>query len=74
MVPAPDKQGNDMTKLNNEIRDLNSDELDQVSGGDNRVPWGAQKIVQENYERIRERAEVQNYLTSLYNEVHHPFG
>jgi hypothetical protein len=63
-----------MTKLNNEIRDLNSDELDQVSGGDNRVPWGAQKIVQENYERIRERAEVQNYLTSLYNEVHHPFG
>jgi hypothetical protein len=33
MAPPADKQGNDMTKLNNEIRDLNLDELDQVSGG-----------------------------------------
>jgi hypothetical protein len=62
-----------MTKLNNEICELNSDQLDRVSGGDNRVPWGAQKIAQENYARIRLRAEEQAYLTKLYNEIHHPF-
>jgi bacteriocin-like protein len=33
MVLAPDKQGNDMTKLNNDIRELNINELDAVSGG-----------------------------------------
>ena len=42
MVPAPDKQGNDMTSLNNEIRDLNIDELtieemDTVTGGDSAI-------------------------------------
>jgi len=30
---SPLKQGNDMTKLNDEICELNSDQLDQVSGG-----------------------------------------
>ena len=33
MVPAPDKQGNDMTRLNSEIRELSLNELDTVSGG-----------------------------------------
>jgi hypothetical protein len=32
--PSPDKQEIDMTKLNNETRELNFNELDQVSGGD----------------------------------------
>jgi bacteriocin-like protein len=35
MIPAQDKQGNDMTKLNNETRELNINELDAVSGGSN---------------------------------------
>ena len=62
-----------MTMLNNEIGELNAQELNRVSGGDNRVPWGAQKVAQENYERIRERVELQNYLTNLYKEArgHH---
>ena len=33
MIPAPDKQGNEMTALNNEVRELNINELDAVSGG-----------------------------------------
>jgi hypothetical protein len=32
--PMPrEKQGNDMTDLNNEVRELSIDELDKVSGG-----------------------------------------
>ena len=31
--PAPTKQETDMTELNNEIRELTFDELEQVSGG-----------------------------------------
>src|ERR1700710_2917771 len=34
MVPPRDKQENDMTDLNNEVRELSNDELDAVSGGD----------------------------------------
>jgi len=33
MIPPPDKQGNDMTDLNNEVRELSIDELDKVSSG-----------------------------------------
>jgi bacteriocin-like protein len=33
MVSAPDKQGNDMTDLSNEVSELSIDELDAVSGG-----------------------------------------
>jgi hypothetical protein len=54
-----------MTKLNNEICELNSDQLVRVSGGDNRVPWGAQKIAQENYARIRLRAEEQGLFDQI---------
>jgi hypothetical protein len=32
-VPAPETKGNAMTDLNNEVRELNIDELDAVSGG-----------------------------------------
>ncbi len=59
-----------MTKLNNEICELNLQELDRVSGGDNRVPWGAQKVAQENYARIRERTELLDYIANLYKEAH----
>jgi hypothetical protein len=42
MVPAPDKQGNDMTQTDDEIRDLSIDELaieemDTVTGGDSAI-------------------------------------
>jgi hypothetical protein len=33
MIPPRDKQGNGMTKLNNEIHELAIDELEEVSGG-----------------------------------------
>jgi hypothetical protein len=33
MILPREKQGNDMTDLNNEVRELSIDELDKVSGG-----------------------------------------
>jgi hypothetical protein len=63
-----------MTRLNNEICELNSQELDRVSGGDNRVLWGAQKVAQENYARIRllgaERSAAQNAKNNALSEFH----
>jgi hypothetical protein len=63
-----------MTKLNNEICELNSQELDRVSGGDNRELSPMQKLGQENYARIRllgaERGAVQNAQNNALSEFH----
>jgi hypothetical protein len=70
MAP-PLKQGNDMTKLNNEICELNSDQLDQVSGGTG--PWipPAEKRAQEIYAMRREDATIQKQVNTMLYEMTH---
>jgi hypothetical protein len=37
MIPPREKQGNNMTDLNNEVRELSIGELDKVSGGKDNI-------------------------------------
>jgi bacteriocin-like protein len=71
MVPSY-KQGNKMTKLNNEICELNSHELDQVSGGN--LTWIAQReqeVYGRAYSMARAEAAIQKDVNSMRYELTH---
>jgi hypothetical protein len=60
-----------MTRLNNEICELNSHQLDQVSGGDDRYvpPWIQRD--QAIYAMRRVEAAIQKDVNNMYNMWRH---
>jgi hypothetical protein len=61
-----------MIRLNNEICEMSSDQLDQVSGGENRQLSPVQKLAQDDYARIRVLAAVQgeqNHVVSEFRQL-----
>ncbi len=60
-----------MTKLNNEICELNVQELDRVNGG--YVPPQLAQRREAEIEKLRERTALQDYLAKLYKDAHNHF-
>ena len=67
---ALDKQGNDMTNLNNEIRELTTDQLNSVSGGRSDLGQQLQLALQEANNIFTRSTKAQSDVSAKYSQFH----
>ena len=67
---APDQQENDMTNLNNEIRELTTFELNDVSGGRSDLGQQLQLALQESNNIFTRASKAQSDVSAKYSQLH----
>ena len=67
---APNKQENDMTNLNNEIRELTTGELNDVSGGRSDLGQQLQLTLQEANNIFTPASKAQSDVSAKYSQFH----